>query len=114
MTLREVVASLGLELLTDSQGLEREITGGYASDLLSDVIAHSQAGNVWITLQTHRNIIAVATLKELAAIILVSGRTPDADTLLKAREENAVVLSSPLPAFELIGRLYQLGIRGVV
>jgi hypothetical protein len=114
MTLREVAIRLELGLLTENGELEREITGGYASDLLSDVIAHSQAGNIWITLQTHRNIIAVATLKELAAIILVSGRTPDADTLLKAREENAVILSSRLPAFELIGQLYQLGIRGVV
>ena len=114
MTVREVAIGLGLELLTEGQGLEREITGGYASDLLSDVIAHSQAGNVWITLQTHRNIIAVATLKELAAIVLVSGRTPDADTLAKAREEKALILSSRLPAFELIGQLYQMGIRGVV
>ena len=112
MTVRDVATRLGLGVLAESVGLEREITGGYSSDLLSDVIAHSQAGDVWITLQTHRNIIAVATLKELAAIVLVSGRTPDADTLVKAREEAAVILSSRLPAFELIGQLYQLGIRG--
>ena len=112
MTVRDVATRLGLGVLAESGGLEREITGGYSSDLLSDEIAHSQAGDVWITLQTHRNIIAVATLKELAAIVLVSGRTPDADTLVKAREEKAVILSSRLPAFELIGQLYQLGIRG--
>jgi hypothetical protein len=114
MTVREVAIRLGLGILTESEGLEREITGGYASDLLSDVIAHSQAGDLWITLQTHRNIIAVATLKELAAIVLVSGRTPDADMLAKAGEEKALILSSRLPAFELIGQLYQMGIRGVV
>jgi serine kinase of HPr protein (carbohydrate metabolism regulator) len=112
MTVRDMATRLGLGVLAESGGLDREITGGYSSDLLSDVIAHSQAGGLWITLQTHRNIIAVATLKELAAIVLVNGRTPDADTLAKAQEEKAVILSSPLPAFELIGQLYQLGIRG--
>jgi hypothetical protein len=50
----------------------------------------------------------------LAAIVLVSGRTPDADTLAKAGEEKALILSSRLPAFELIGQLYQMGIRGLV
>jgi hypothetical protein len=112
MTVRDVVETLGLEVLTENQGLERQATGGYASDLLSDVIAHSKAGDLWITLQTHRNIIAVATLKELAAVVLVNGRTPDSDTLLRAREEKVLVLASRLPAFELVGRLYQMGIRG--
>lgn len=114
MTVRDVAARLGLGVLTEGEGLEREITGAYASDLLSDVIAHGQVGNLWITLQTHRNIIAVAALQELAAIALVNGRTPDADTLTKAREEKVVVLSSRLPTFELAGQLYQMGIRGAV
>ena len=111
MTVRDVVAKLELKVLTEGEGLGREITGVYASDLLSDVIAHSQAGNLWITLQTHPNIIAVATLKELTAIILVNARTPDEDTLAKGREEKTVLLSSRLPTFELAGQLYELGIR---
>ena len=112
MTVRDVIETLGLEILTENEGLEREVTGGYASDLLSDVMAHSKAGNLWVTLQSHRNILAVATLKELAAVVLVNGRTPDAETLLKAREEKVLVLASWLPAFELVGRLYQMGVRG--
>jgi predicted transcriptional regulator len=114
MTIREVVDSSQLEILAQHDGLDKEITGGYASDLLSDVIAYSQAGNLWITLQTHRNIIAVATLKELAAVVLVNGRTPDPETLEKAREEKVILLGSRLPAFELVGRLYQMGIRGII
>lgn len=112
MMVREAAETLGLEVLTGSEGLEREITGGYASDLLSDVMAHSQAGNLWVTLQTHRNVIAVATLKDLAAVVLVNGREPDAETLTAARQEKVPVLASQLPAFELVGRLYQMGIRG--
>jgi len=113
MTIREVVDALQLEILTQSNGLDKEVTGGYASDLLSDVIAYSKPGNLWVTLQTHRNIIAVATLKELAAVVLVNGRTPEPETLEKAREEKVVVLGSRLPAFELAGRLYGMGIRGI-
>jgi predicted transcriptional regulator len=112
MKVRDVATRLDLKVLTEQEGLEQEVTGGYVSDLLSDVIAHSRAGDLWITLQTHRNIIAVATLKDLAAIILVNGRTPDADTLMKAREEKIVVLSSHLSAFEVAGQLYLMGVRG--
>jgi hypothetical protein len=112
MTLRELAARLGLEKLSGEEGLDRPAQGGYASDLLSDVIARGEAGDVWVTLQTHRNIIAVATLKELAAIILVNGRTPDPDTLAAAHKEHVPLLGTALPAFELVGRLYQLDIRG--
>jgi hypothetical protein len=112
MTVRDAAERLGLEILTENEGLAQEITGGFAGDLLSDVMARSKAGNLWLTLQTHPNIIAVAVLKELAAIVLVNGRAPEAATLAKAREEKVVVLVSPLPTFELAGKLYEAGIRG--
>jgi len=114
MTVRDIVGSLELEVLTDTEALDGTVTGGYVSDLLSDVIAHGKTGDLWVTLQTHRNIVAVAALKELAGVILVNGRTPDSDTLSKAREEGVLVLGSRLPAFDLAGRLYQMGIRGGV
>jgi hypothetical protein len=112
MTIREVVDSSPLEILTCPEAVDKEVTGGYASDLLSDVMANCKAGNLWVTLQTHRNIVAVATLKELAAVVLVNGRTPDPETLEKAQEEKVILLGSRLPAFELVGRLYRLGIHG--
>ncbi len=112
MTVREIVEKLDLEVLTGDAGLDREITGGYASDLLSDVLAHGQSGDAWVTLQTHSNVIAIASLKDIPAVVLVNGRRPDAETLGKAREEGVVLLGTPLPAFELAGRLYQMGLRG--
>jgi predicted transcriptional regulator len=104
----------GLELKARAAGgeLEREIKGGYASDLLSDVIAHSRAGDLWITLQVHQNIVAVASLKDLAGIIVVNGIEPDRDTLAKAEAEKIPILVTPLSAFEVAGRLYQKGISG--
>ncbi|MEK7408756.1 MAG: serine kinase [Acidobacteriota bacterium] len=112
MTVRDIVEALQLEVLGGDQGLDREVTGGYASDLLSDVIANSRAGDLWVSLQAHRNIIAVASLKELAGVVLVGGRAPDSETLAKAREEQVLLLGSRLPAFEVVGRLYALGLRG--
>jgi hypothetical protein len=93
-------------------GLENEVTGGYASDLLSDVIGNSREGDVWVTLQIHVNIVAVASMKELSGIILVNGREPDEDTVEKAEAEGIPLMVSGLPAFELVGRLYGLGVRG--
>lgn len=110
MTLNEVVDSLGLAVCCGSDRLQHDVTGGYASDLLSDVIANSKAGNVWVTMQVHVNIVAVAVLKELAAIVLVHGREPADDTLRKARDEHVAILVSRLPAFETVGKLYDAGI----
>lgn len=111
MQLQEIVNNLSLEVKTASLDLDREVTGGYISDLLSDVIGNSKDGNIWITLQTHQNIIAVAALRNLSGIIFVNKRNPDADTLQKANEQKIPLMSSSLPAFELVGRLYSLGIR---
>lgn len=112
MTLAELVEPLGLDVRCAHARLAQSVTGGYASDLLSDVIAHAQPGNVWVTLQIHPNIVAVASMKELAGIILVNGRQPDEETLQKAESEAIPILVSHLPTFELVGRLYSLGIRG--
>ncbi len=112
MKVSEIVKFLGLETKAGKDRLLEEVTGGYASDLLSDVIAHTRKGNIWVTIQTHPNIVAVATMKELAGIILTGGREPDAETVQKAEEEGIPILVSPLFTFELVGRLYQKGISG--
>ena len=77
------------------------------------MIANAQEGDLWVTLQTHQNTIAVASMKELAGVVLVNGREPEPDTLQKAREEDVPLLVSALPAFELIGRLYNMGLSGI-
>jgi len=112
MTLSEIVQKLPLEVKAGDDALANEVRGGYASDLLSDVIAHGRQGDLWVTLQTHHNTVAVASMKGLAGIVLVHGREPEADTLQKAQEEHIPLLVSALPAFELVGQLYNLGLSG--
>ena len=112
MFLEEIVGRLGLRVLAGADRLGNEVSGGYASDLMSDVIANAEPGAVWVTLQVHLNVIAVAGMKELAGVILTRDRTPSPDVLAKAETEGVAVMTSPLSAFELVGRLYGLGIRG--
>jgi hypothetical protein len=113
MQLDKIIRELGCTVKSGTGSLSREVTGGYSSDLLSDVIANASEGNLWITLQTHQNTVAVASMKNLAGIVLVNNREPEEETLKKAQEEGIPLLISDLPAFELIGRLYHLGISGI-
>ncbi len=108
MKLKEIVEKLQLTVLTGQDRLETEVTGGYTSDLLSDVMANSKARNLWITLQTHQNIIAVAKLKDLAGIVIINNRKPDEETAQKAKEENVPLLCSGETAFKITGQLYDL------
>lgn len=100
-----------LELKTLAKGDDgAEITGGYSSDLLSWVMAHGVRGGAWITVQTHLNIIAVASLLEMSCIIIPEGIEVDKPVLDKAEEEGIAVLSSGRTAYELSGMMYSMGI----
>jgi predicted transcriptional regulator len=108
--IREIQSALGMEIAAGEKGLDREAEGGYCGDLLSDAMANAPRAGVWLTVQSHQNIVAVAILRELAAIVLVNGRKPDPDTIRKAEEESIPLLLSPASAFELGGRMYELGV----
>lgn len=110
--LAEIVSSLGLTIVYGAKDLRHQVLGGYASDLLSDVMTHAHSGDVWLTLQTHPNIIAVAVLKDIAAVILVNGRKPETDTIEKAKHEGIPILSTNLSTFETAGKLYAMGLTG--
>ncbi len=108
MIVKELMTHLPLNLAGGEQGLNNEITGAYTSDLLSDVMGNIQEGHVWITLQTHKNVMAIASLRDASAIILVKGLSPDADMLEKANDEGIPVFVCELSTFEISGKLYQL------
>lgn len=108
MKVREIVEKLGLTVISGADGLDNEIASGYTCDLLSDVMGSAETGDVWITLQTHKNVMAIASLKDLAAVILVKGFKPDADMEEQSNEENVPVLSTDLDAFNINGKLFNL------
>ena len=107
MKVSELVKELNLEVYSGVEGLNREITGGYVSDLLSDVMGNASEGDVWVTLQTHRNVIAIASLKELACVLLVSSLAPEQNTMEHSNEEKIPVVGTSLSTFEITGLLYQ-------
>jgi predicted transcriptional regulator len=112
MKLRDIIKTCDFKLKTSTEDLDHEVTGGYSSDLLSDVMANAKDGNLWITLQTHNNIVAVAVLRNLAGIVLVNGREPEEGTLAKANEEKIPILTTTSSTYEIVGKLYELGIKG--
>ena len=112
MNVAEAAKKIEGTLVAGSAAATKEVQGGYASDLLSDVMGNSHEGDLWITMQKHANIIAVAQLNELAGIVLVNNRKPEPDTLARADEMGIPIIATPLQAFDVIGILYTQGIYG--
>jgi predicted transcriptional regulator len=108
MKITDIIAALNLRVISGQNGVSNEIKGGYVSDLLSDVMGNAKEGQVWITLQTHQNIIAIASLKDISAIILVKGSLPETDTIEKSNSENIPVLCTDMDTFSIAGRLFEL------
>jgi len=106
MKVSELIEKFDLKVFSGNAGLENEISGGYVSDLLSDVMGFARENQVWITLQTHQNVLAIASLKDLSAVILVKGLQPDEDTLKHSEEEGIPLLGTDMDTFEIAGKLY--------
>ena len=107
MTVRELAGMLGLEVLTGEVNLDATIEGGYTADLLSDVIGHAPEESVWITVQRHVNVLGVAKLKNIPAIIIPRNLTIDDEVIARARTEGIALLRSDRSAFEISGLVYE-------
>lgn len=112
LTLDSVIKELNLTLLTEPKSFaDVELTTGYTSDLLSCVMTGAAHQGIWITLQAHSNIVAVAALIELGAVIITEGAMPDPGTIAKANQEEVVLLSTDRPSFYVAGKLWEMGLR---
>lgn len=107
MTVRETAAALGCEIV-QGEFADSPISGGYTSDLLSDVMAHAESGDVLITIQSHKNTIAVAVLANLPAILVCNSRPVPADMAEAAKDEGIAILRSAETQFAVSGKLYAL------
>jgi predicted transcriptional regulator len=112
MTLSELAKHIGCEILTGNVNLDNDITDGYVSDLLSDVIGNIKENSIWITIQRHINILGVAKLKDVIAIIIPRSLQLDENVIEKAKEEGIAILRDPRSAFELSGLIYNLLQKG--
>lgn len=111
VTVAKAVESLGLTVAAGGSALDQVVTGALVCDLLSHVMANGRPGQIWLTIQTHPNVVAVAALARLAAILVVGGFAPEPETEARADEEGIALLTSREDAYALAGRLYDLGVR---
>ena len=112
MTLREMIGKLELTVVAETGALDETVSGGYVSDLLSHVMGQAKAGQIWVTMQGHQNIVAVASLVGLSAVIVAGGVEPEEQTVVKARDQDVVLCKTNLSTYEVAGRLYNLELQG--
>ncbi len=108
MTTKELIENLQLNPI--SQFAHREINGVFVSDMLSDVMAGAESGNLWVTVQTHKSIIPAANLVDVSAIIITSDKEIPPETVELASKHSIPLLKTALPTFDLVGKLYSLGL----
>lgn len=111
MKLRDIIKALECEVLTGEVNLDEEVKYGYTSDLLSEVIGKANPDSVWVTVQSHLNIVAVAVLVGIKAIIVCDGKVVDQKVLEKAIQEKVAIISTKENSFRTSGKLYELGLR---
>lgn len=107
MKLKEIIEKLNLIVIVEANS-DREISDAYASDLLSDVMGNAREGQIWITMQTHKNLGAIASLKDLPAIIIIGNNIPSSDLIDYAKENSIAILSTNLTCYQTCGRLWNL------
>ncbi len=113
MNLYDVVEALDLTVISGNDSLKRKVRTGYVSDLFIDVLSNSSHGDIWITARIYHSIVAIAVFKEHIGIIVVGGNRPDVETIKRSREKGLPLFTTPLPAFEVAGKLFAMGVKGV-
>jgi hypothetical protein len=108
MTTQDLIEKSDLKPLNKFDN--RDIDGVFVSDMLSDVMAGAKSGNLWLTIQTHKNIVPAANLVDVSAVVITSAKEVPKETVDLASKYNIAILSSDDPTFELVGKLYNLGL----
>lgn len=111
MKLEELGNELDLEILTPELDLDREVKKVFSGDMLSEVMGNAPEESIWITIQIHENVLAIASLKNFSAIVFSSDRKPEVKVVERAVEENIPLFISKLTSFAISGRLFQLGLE---
>ena len=107
MTVREAAGALGASIVQE-EFEDADLSGAYTSDLLSDVMANAKDGGALITIQAHKNTVAVATLVNISVIIICNSRPIPDDMLAAARDEGVAILLTKENQYTVSGKLYGL------
>ena len=110
MNVQELVEKTGWKWLNPQLEETREVTDGCCCDLLSWVMAAGDEGMAWVTVQTHMNVIAIASLHEFSCIVLSEDNEMDQEVVDKATAEGIAVLACSESSYRACCKLYSLGI----
>ncbi|MGQ9474075.1 MAG: DRTGG domain-containing protein [Candidatus Caldatribacteriaceae bacterium] len=110
--IRDIVEPLQAEVLVEGDMENRELKGGYCGDLLSDCIANAEEGSIWVTIQSHPNVVAVASLVGIPCIVVSGNQDVQEQTLEKAKEQGITILRTHFSSFQAVAILAKLGIPG--
>lgn len=105
ITVGQLARELGGVFLVGESAKERQISGGYAGDLLSWVMGRAKEGDAWLTVMSNVNTIAVAVLADVACIVLCEGASLEPDARIRAEEQEVPVIGTVLPVYEAALRL---------
>ncbi len=112
MNLEEIIQKFNLKALTEHKDFSTiNVKSGYCSDLLSCVMTGAEPEGLWVTLIAHNNIVAVAALLDLAAVVITEDAQPDQHTIDQANEKGVTLLSTPDTNFQIVGQLWEIGLR---
>lgn len=111
MKISQIIRELDLELISGEKGLTREVNGVYSGDLLSVVMANAKEKQIWLTVQTHINVVAIASLIDISAILIVENMDVEEDTIKKSNELGIPIMRTNKTTYELSIELYDLGIN---
>jgi predicted transcriptional regulator len=109
MKLQEIIKKLSLNVLTSIE--DRDVSGVFISDMLSDVMSRAQPGNLWLTVQSHKNIVSAANLVDISAVVVTCNKKVPEDTIELANRFHVIILGSPLDNFDLASKLVEAGIK---
>jgi len=100
-----------LELKSATKAFDKDVTGVYISDMVSDVIANAKAGDLLVTVQIHGNVIAAANLVDICGIVVTQGKAPAEDVVAMAEKAEIPIFTTGLTRWQVATRLYEAGIR---
>ncbi|MCP4219245.1 MAG: serine kinase [bacterium] len=109
MKLQEIIDKVELKVLTNLE--EKDVDGVFISDMLSDVMTSAKPGNLWVTVQTHTNIVSAANLVDLSAVVVTQDKEVPEATIELANRYHVAVLSTPLQTFQLATKLISIGLK---
>jgi serine kinase of HPr protein (carbohydrate metabolism regulator) len=111
MKVKDLIEKLNFKLVATETNTDREIKGLHYGDLLSWVMAHAKQGDAWVTIQTHINVVAVASLIDISCIIIPESIAIDQDTIEKANKVDIPILSTDLDTYKIFCGIYEMGLR---